>query len=46
MSFEPNCKYHLGIFYEKEINPYFKSKVADNLTKELKNLMAIYRKNL
>ena len=45
-SFEFNYGYYLRIFYKENVNSYFRSKTVDELTKELKNLMAIYRKNL
>ena len=43
--FEFNCKYHLRISYKKDIDPRSKSKAADELNKELRNLMAACRKN-
>ena len=46
MPFEPNCKYHSYVSYEEDINPYSKSKAADELTKKLKYLMAVCRENL
>lgn len=39
--FELNCSYHLCVFLKKNINAYYKSKLADELTNELKNLMTI-----
>ena len=44
--FELNCRYHLRVFYEKDVDPYSRSKIANELTKELRNLMAAYRENL
>ena len=44
--FELNCKYHLRVFYKEDIDPRSRSKAADELTKELRNLMAACRKNL
>ena len=46
MSFELNCGYHPRISYKKDVNSRSKSKAADELTKELKNLMATCRENL
>ena len=46
MLFEPNCGYHLYIFYAENVNFYFRSKIADKLTKKLRNLMAVCRENL
>ena len=46
VSFELNCWYHLFVSYTEDVNSHFKSKVANELTKELKNLMAVYRENL
>ena len=45
-TFELNCGYHQYVSYKKDVNPYSKSKAADKLTKELRNLMAAYRENL
>ena len=44
--FEFNYVYHPRVFYEDDVNPCLRSKVADELTKELRNLMAAYRENL
>ena len=44
--FELNCKYHSRVSYEEDINPRSWSKVANELTKKLKNIMAAYRENL
>ena len=46
ISYELNYGYHLRIFYKKDIDLRSKSKAADELTKKLRNLMVIYRKNL
>ena len=46
MPFEINNGYHSNIFYKEEVGPHFRSKVANKLTKELRNLMAIQKKNL
>lgn len=37
--FELNYDYHPRISFEKDINLYFQSNIAKNLTSELKNLM-------
>ena len=44
--FELNCGYYLYIFYEEDVNIRSKSKAADELTEELRNLMAACRENL
>ena len=46
MSFKLNCKYHLCISDKENIDSRFRSKVADELTKKLRNFIAISRKNL
>ena len=46
LSFEFNCRYHPRVSYKKNVNPRSRSKTADELTKELKNLMAACRENL
>ena len=33
--FELNCRYHLWVSYEEDIDPHFKSKLADKLSVEL-----------
>ena len=45
-SFNLNCGYYSRVFYEKDINSHSKSKAANELTKELRNLMTMYKKNL
>ena len=45
-SFELNCGYHPRVSYEEDIDPRSKSKVANELTKKFRNLMAACRKNL
>ena len=45
-SFKLNCKYQPHVSYKKDVNIYSKSKVANKLTKELRNLIAVSRKNL
>ena len=46
MSFKLNCGYHLRISYKENVNFHSRSKAADELTKELRNLMAAWRENL
>ena len=38
--FELNCGYHPRVFYKEDVDPNSKSKAADELIKELRNLMA------
>ena len=44
--FELNCGYHSWILYEEEANPCSKSKSANKLLAELKELMIVYWANL
>ena len=44
--FELNCGYHSRVSYEEDVDPHSKSKAADELTEELRNLMAACRENL
>ena len=44
--FKFNCGYHLCISYEENINSRFRSKAADELTKELRNLIVSCKENL
>ena len=44
--FKLNYRYHRGIFYKKDVDPRSKSKAANKLIKELRNLITIYRENL
>ena len=44
--FELNCRYYQRISYKEDIKPRSRSKVADDLTEKLRNLMAVYRENL
>ena len=46
MPFELNCGYYPRDSYEEDINPHSRSKTANKLTEELRNLMATYRENL
>ena len=45
-SLELNCRYHLRVSYEEDVEPRSRSKVANELTKELRNLMTAFRENL
>ena len=44
--FELNCGYHLRILYEEEVDFRSKSKSADKISAELKELMIVCRENL
>ena len=44
--FELNCGYHPWILYEEEVNFCSRSKSADKLSGELKELMIVYQENL
>ena len=44
--FELNCGYHPRVSYEEDVDPRSRSKAADELTEELRTLMAAYRENL
>ena len=44
--FKLNCRYHLQISYEEDINPCSKSKSADELLKESLELMTVCWENL
>ena len=44
MFFEFNCSYHLYIYFEKNINPYYKSKITNKLKNKLRELIIIYCK--
>ena len=44
--FELNCGYHPCVSYEEDVDPCSRSKAADELTEELRNLMAACRENL
>ena len=46
MPFELNYEYHLCVCHKENVDPHSKSKADDELTKELRNLMAAYRKNI
>ena len=44
--FELNCGYHLRMSYKKDINPRSQSKLVDELSAELRELMIVCQKNL
>ena len=46
MPFELNCGYHPRVSYKEDIDPCSKSKLADELSAELQELMAVCQKNL
>ena len=46
MPFELNCGYHPRMSYEEEVDPRSKSKSADKLSAELRELMFVCRENL
>ena len=45
-SFELNCGYHPHVSYEEDLDPRSKSKTAEELSSELRNLMAVCQQNL
>ena len=45
-AFELNYEYYPYVFYKENINFHFGSKVANELTNKLRNLMILYRDNL
>ena len=45
-SFELNCGYHPRVSYEEDLDPRSKSKTAEELSSELRNLMAVCQQNL
>ena len=44
--FEMNCSYPPWVFFEEDTNPPFQSKLADDLSRELQDLMNVCRENL
>ena len=44
--FELNYRYHSHVLYKEKVDPRSRFKVANELTKELRNLMATCKKNL
>ena len=45
-SFKLNCRYYLYISYKNNINSCSRSKLIDKLATKVRNLIAIYKKNL
>ena len=45
-SFKLNYRYHLRVFYKENVDPCSSFKIADKLTKKLRNLIVACRKNL
>ena len=45
-SFDLNCRYYLRVSYEEDVDPRFWSEADNELTKEFRNLMAVYKENL
>ncbi len=45
-SFELNCGFHPHVSYEEDIDPRSKSKPADELAAEWRELMSVWRENL
>lgn len=46
ISFELNCSYYPRIFFEDEVNPCSRLRLADKQTKKLRKLIWIYQQNL
>ena len=46
MLFEFNCGYYPHVSYKEDVDPRSRSKAADELTEELRNLIAACRENL
>ena len=44
--FELNCGYHLRMSYEKDVDSRSQSKLAEELSAEIRELMIVYRENL
>ena len=44
--FELNCGYHLCVSYKENVDPHSKSKAADDLANDLRELMIVCRENL
>ena len=44
--FELNCKYHLRVSYEEDLDPRSKSRTAKELFSKLRELMTVYQQNL
>ena len=44
-SFKLNCGYHPRDSYEEDLDPYSKSRTAEELSSELQELMTVYQQN-
>ncbi len=44
--FELNCSYHPRVFFEEDVDPRSRSRSADELAKELRELMKVCYQNL
>ena len=44
--FELNCRYHLWVFYKGDLDPRSKSRTAEKLSSELRELMTVCQQNL
>ena len=44
--FELNCRYHLWVFYKGDLDPRSKSRTAEKLSSELRELMIVCQQNL
>ncbi len=44
--FELNCGYHSRVFFEEDVEPRSRSYSANELAKELRELMEVYYQNL
>ena len=45
-SFKLNCGYYSWVSYKEDINPYSKSKSADELLAKLQELMTVCQENI
>ena len=45
-SFELNCGYYLRVFYKEDLDPCSKSRTAEELSSELRELMIVCQQNL
>ena len=44
--FEFNCGYHPWVFYKEDLDPCWRSKIAEKLSSQLLKLMAVCQQNL
>ena len=44
--FKLNCRYYLWVSYEKNLDSYLQLKIAEEISSELRNLIAAYQQNL